>query len=221
MALTHETLRPTRQRRSQRSLEKILAALESLIEEKTFAEITVTEICRRASVAVGTFYDRVGSKEGLLEHLRQRIYADVVERLTQAFSERRWRDVELERMLTENAREMVALHRERQGALRAIIVEARRSPEFAAHAMQLNDVLMRIVGGAWLSHRDRFRSGDPEQLVRHAFLMAAGYLREAVIWDELWPAHDRDDDAVAAALAHLLIAFLIGPASLHAQHRQD
>lgn len=208
MQASTDKLRPTRQRRSQRSLERIVEALDALIEEKTFEEIAVTEVCKRAGVSVGTFYDRVGKKEALLEHLRQRFYVEIVAQIEQAYAPGRFADFSLAQMLAINAREMVALHRRRQGAIRAIIVEARRSAAFAEHARRLNRVLMQRVCAAWTEKRAGFRPGDPELLARQAFLMAAGYLREAVIWDELWPTRERDDEAVAAALEHMLIGFL-------------
>jgi AcrR family transcriptional regulator len=205
------SLRPTQQRRSQRSLERIVEALEALIEEKTFEEITVAEVCKRARVAVGTFYDRVGNKDALLEHLRRRFYAEIIEQLEQAFAPGRFDELSPREMIAINAREMVALHRHRQGAIRATIVEARRSAAFAAHARELNAVLMDRVSTAWLSKRDAFTPDrDPEQLVRSTFLLAVGFLREAVIWAELWPGQ-ADDAQITADFERMLVNMLLNP----------
>lgn len=204
-------LRPARQRRSQRSLERIIEALDELIEQKTFEEITVTEVCKRAGVAVGTFYDRVGNKDALLEHLRARLYIEIVAQIERAFALERFADIELRELLAINAREMVALHGARRGGIRAIIVEARRSAAFAAHAKRLNATLMDRVTSLWLSKRAAFREGEAAQLARSAFLMAAGFLREAVVWSDLWPG-EIDDEAVAADLELMLVRFLLPPA---------
>ena len=204
-------LRPTMQRRSQRSLERIVEALDALIEEKTFEEITVTEVCKRAGVAVGTFYDRVGNKDALLEHLRRRFYAEIVANIEQAFAPGRFDGVSPAGMLAINAREMVALHRRRQGAIRATIVEARRSAAFAAHARELNASLMQRVTAAWLRKREALWPGrEPEQLVRSTFLLAVGFLREAVIWAELWPG-EADDAQITADFERMLVNMLLGP----------
>ena len=130
-----DVLRPTRQRRSQQTLDRIVEALERLIEAKTFETITVAEVCREADVSVGSFYERVGNKDALLEHLRRRFYADIVEAITSAFDPRRFAGYELATVLRINAGEMVELHRARRGAIRATIVEARRNAEFGAHAI--------------------------------------------------------------------------------------
>jgi AcrR family transcriptional regulator len=201
-------LRPTLQRRSQRSLERIVEALADLIEEKTFEEITVAEVCTRARVAVGTFYDRVGNKDALLEHLRRRFYAEIVAQIDQAFTPSRFLDHSAPAMLAINAEEMVTLHRRRQGAIRATIVEARRSAEFGSHARELNALLMDRVTSTWLSKREAFAAGDPERLARSCFLLAAGFLREAVIWAELWPGQ-ADDASITADLERMLINVLL------------
>jgi AcrR family transcriptional regulator len=204
-------VRPTQQRRSQRSLERIVEALEDLIEEQTFEEITVSEVCKRARVAVGTFYDRVGNKDALLEHLRRRFYADIIAQIDQAFAPERFVAISAREMVTINAREMVALHRRRQGAIRATIVEARRSAAFAAHARELNRSLMDRVTTVWLSKRDALAPDqDPERLVRSAFLLAVGFLREAVIWAELWPG-PTDDAQITADFERMLVHVLLDP----------
>lgn len=206
-------LRPARQQRSRKSLERIIAALDELIEEKTFEDITVTEVCKRAKVAVGTFYDRVGNKDALLEHLRARLYVDIVEQVESLFAPERFVDLSLRETLAINAQEMVALHGTRQGAMRAIIVEARRSAAFADHARTLNRVLMERVTAPWLAKREQLRPGG-EALVRSAFLMAAGFLREAMIWSDLWPGRT-EPEALAAELERLLVSFLLPPTETH------
>lgn len=208
---TAAPLRPTQQRRSQRSLERIVEALEALIEEKTFEEITVNEVCKLARVGVGTFYDRVGNKDALLEHLRQRFYVEILAQIDLAFAPARFEGMSAREMITVNAREMVALHRRRQGAIRATIVEARRSAAFAAHARELNAILMQRVTGVWLSKRDAFaRDQDPERLAHTAFLLAVGFLREAVIWAELWP-EPASDAQIIADFERMLVHVLLDP----------
>ena len=57
----------------------LVAALIHDVVEDT--EITVQDICGRAGCSIGTFYGRVESKEGLLDLLRDRVYAEVKEGL--------------------------------------------------------------------------------------------------------------------------------------------
>ena len=55
------------QQRSRETAERITAAALSLLERKSFAELKVTEIARKAGVSVGGFYARFPSKEALLQ----------------------------------------------------------------------------------------------------------------------------------------------------------
>lgn len=206
-----DLLRPARQQRSRQTLDRIVEALERLIEEKTFEEITVAEVCRLAGASIGSFYERVGNKDALLEHLRQRFYVEIIEQVAHAFDAARFEGQSIDAMLRTHAHEMVRLHRARRGAIRATIVEARRSAAFGAHARTLNASLMDHVCGCWLARRDELRASPAEPLVRQAFLIAAGYLREAVIWDELWP-DPIGDQAIADTLGFTLTTFLTGRA---------
>src|SRR5579871_3811602 len=62
-------LRPAKQARSSRTLERILRATRDLLHEKEFEEITVAEIVQRAQSSCGAFYARFPSKEALLPAL--------------------------------------------------------------------------------------------------------------------------------------------------------
>jgi DNA-binding transcriptional regulator YbjK len=59
-------VRPARQERSQRTLERLLDAAEAVIGEKGFADASVGNICTRAGVSVGTFYRRFRDKHALI-----------------------------------------------------------------------------------------------------------------------------------------------------------
>ncbi|MCS7008000.1 MAG: helix-turn-helix domain-containing protein, partial [Thermoleophilia bacterium] len=60
------TVRPPKQRRSQASLERVLEASRTLLEEGGFDTFTIQDVSQRAGVSVGAIYARFGSKVGLL-----------------------------------------------------------------------------------------------------------------------------------------------------------
>jgi AcrR family transcriptional regulator len=62
-----------RQERSQRTQEKLLEALESLLQERFFEQITIQDLADEAGVAVGTVYRRFRNKEALLPVLYRRL----------------------------------------------------------------------------------------------------------------------------------------------------
>ena len=69
-----EWVRRPMQERSQRTLERILSAAETLILEVGFEGATVAEIVRRADSSVGAFYTRFKDKDALLRCLIDRFF---------------------------------------------------------------------------------------------------------------------------------------------------
>jgi len=61
-----------KQDRSKDTQEKLLTALESLLEERFFEQITIRDIAQRAEVSSGTIYRRFQNKEALLPILYER-----------------------------------------------------------------------------------------------------------------------------------------------------
>lgn len=213
---TPSALPQPQQRRSRKTLQRILDAFEGLLGEKTFEEITVQEICTRASCSIGTFYGRVESKERLLDRLRERVYAEAEAELSELFDPKRASDVALPRLLAEHARALVALHVARRGVIRALIVQARRRAEFATYTRQFNHDMLRRVADTWLARDHEIAADDPVFAAEQAALMAAGYLREAVIFGDLWPSRTTRDPTDAPAehartLCRMLTGFLTTP----------
>ena len=69
----NESVLTPRQERSQRTQEKLLEALESLLQERFFKQITIQDLADEAGVAVGTVYRRFRNKEALLPVLYRRL----------------------------------------------------------------------------------------------------------------------------------------------------
>lgn len=61
-----------KQNRSKNTQEKLLTALESLLEERFFEQITIRDIAQRAELSSGTIYRRFQNKEALLPILYER-----------------------------------------------------------------------------------------------------------------------------------------------------
>lgn len=74
MSLTHSP----KQTRSQQTQERLLQALERLLAEQYFDQLTIRDIAAEAGVAVGTVYRRFKDKEALLPVLYQR-YEDALQ----------------------------------------------------------------------------------------------------------------------------------------------
>ncbi len=69
--------------------------------------------------------------------------------------------------------------------------------------------MLGLVGRSWLAHRNRIAHDNPEHAVRHAALMLAGYLREAVVFADLWPpASSIDPEAITQTLHRMVLGYL-------------
>src|SRR5688572_1885607 len=80
--MTTPRFRPPQQSRSQATLDRILDAAETVLEEKSFSEATLAEIMDRAGVTVGAFYRRFPDKDALLHLLDNRFFAELHELAT-------------------------------------------------------------------------------------------------------------------------------------------
>ncbi|MCR9160641.1 MAG: TetR/AcrR family transcriptional regulator [Nannocystaceae bacterium] len=202
-------LRIPRQARSRETLRRILDAFEGALQDKTFEEVTVGELCERAECSVGTFYGRVESKDALLEHLRRRVYGEMQERLAELFDPQRGAAADLDDVVTEQLGVLLDFHIQRRGVIRAVIIQARRHPAFAEQTQLFNGAVLRLVKDSWMQHRDEITAEDPVLAAEQAALMLAGFFREAIVFRELWPterAFDRQKifDHSRAMLLHCL-----------------
>ena len=76
-------VRAPKQGRSRQSFERIIEATIELCRERSYDQITLTEICQRAGVSTGALYGRVTGKDELL----RAVQVQFLERLGEQFSE--------------------------------------------------------------------------------------------------------------------------------------
>lgn len=74
-------------RRSMKTKREILQAVHSLMEEKSFEEITVVDIVNRADISRGTFYLHYEDKYIMLEQLEELLIQIISTRLDEVFVE--------------------------------------------------------------------------------------------------------------------------------------
>jgi AcrR family transcriptional regulator len=70
--MTMELVHTPKQTRSQNTQEKVLRALEEMLGERFFEQITIRDLAARTGVASGTIYRRFKDKEALLPVLYER-----------------------------------------------------------------------------------------------------------------------------------------------------
>ena len=180
-------LRPPKQRRSRRTLQKFLEATRELLEEKNFDDITVAEITQKAGASVGAFYARFDDKEGVLEYLRGLFDAEVTGDVRRTLDAKNWDNAPLEVVVRELLQVLVKSHRHHRGTLRALVLRAlgsgpavepsREMPEALSPAKPLVDQILK--------RRGRINHPDPDVAVHLGLVMAASAVRERVLYPEL------------------------------------
>ena len=195
---THRTrLRSPQQARSRDTLRRIVTATRALLQEKTFDEISIAEITRRARSSVGAFYTRFPDKDALLDYLDELYMADVLA-ATDEFSQPNYlRGAPLAEVIAALIEQLVRFHRERSGLLRTLIVEARRrrGGSFSERTQRMTASVQGLLK-TLLSCRDEIGHPDPQLAVTLGFVMIFSAVRETILFPESLPEGAAVDDEV-------------------------
>ena len=207
-------VRPPKQGRSRRTLQKFLEATRELLEDKNFDDISVAEITQKAGASVGAFYARFDDKEGLLEYLRDLFDAEVTGDVRRTLDAKNWDDAPLEGVVRELLQVLVKSHRHHRGTLRALVLRAlaggsgvepsREMPEALSPAKPLVDQILK--------RRGRINHPDPDVAVHLGLAMAASAVRERVLYPEFGagtlPRTPSTDAVFVEELTRVFLAFL-------------
>lgn len=200
---------PPQQERSRKTYERITRAAEQLLQTRSFEGTSVREIVRAAGCTEGPFYARFGSKEGFLRHLEERM-AEEQRALIADVTGERWDRSDPVGSLRLLIREVVALYSSQRGVFRALVLRSRSDETLRARLDELGrDNLDRVV--KVIRYSMDVERPDPEFAVRFAILMARATLREAVLFDELWPADaSGQEERLVEEVSAAVVAYLEG-----------
>jgi AcrR family transcriptional regulator len=172
-----------KQQRSEKALDRLLAAAEALLEEKSLDAISVADVARRAGVAVGGFYQRFESKEALLRVLHDRYEAERTRALGETLAPGRWQGRPLAERVHGFARALVDLFRRRRGVLRSFVLRHWSQPGSTDPVvLRRLDSLYRDAAALFLERREEMHRPDPERAVRFALLSLVATCREAILF---------------------------------------
>lgn len=107
-------------------MNEALDATMELLEERSFDEISITEILDRAGQSAGQFYARFSSKEALFLELCRRFEVRVRDRVTAELA--RWRDLDRPERIRRLVRLVADLNIENRPLLRSLLLRLWRDP---------------------------------------------------------------------------------------------
>ena len=177
------------QERSRRTAERITAAALALLERKSFAEMTVAEIARKAGVSVGGFYARFPSKQALLQYFDATIVEGILASAERELDSRRLAGTSARGVVTTYIRLAVQKFRRHRPVLQQVALRSRTStdPHFRERVHAANAFLHGRFRALLEERRGEIRHPDPRTAIDLGLTFVSAAMREYVLFAEFRP----------------------------------
>lgn len=172
---------PPRQARTQQTLERLLDAAESLLRNKSFEDIPVSEIALRADTSVAAFYRRFKDKNGLLHALHERFCEEAIATADDALERGRWENANIREILDAVIPFLIDVLRRRETLQRAVYRIALSDESMFERAYRLRRHVMKGLSELLLDRRDEIHHPDPSLAVAFALAQAGALLTESYV----------------------------------------
>ncbi|MGI2171282.1 TetR/AcrR family transcriptional regulator [Shewanella sp. MF05960] len=202
------TIFQPKQRRSQDTQQKLIAALHHCLQDKFFEHISIKDLAEHAGVSVGTFYRRFKDKESLLPLLYQDFGHDLdlwVSELEQQHCN------DLTQALQYICQQTCQFLCSRQSIFRTLHLNSRLHSEIIASDKLVNrENIYQRISALILRHQSEITVIDKSQSADLAVFMMVSTLLDKVLYPTLTPAlaSKLSLDAFAAELPKVLVAYL-------------
>ena len=184
-AIRVRAVRSPSQPRSRLTLNRLLDAAEALLGDRTFDELTVTQVVRRANSSVGSFYARFPHKEALLGALYERHQQQMIAQLDEELSVERWAGVPLAVMIERIVERMVRLYRSQRGLLRALVLFGYAHPDWRyADERERGRLAVSRIAELIAERRRKLTHADPARVESLGVLSVLATLREVILFSE-------------------------------------
>jgi AcrR family transcriptional regulator len=202
-------LRRPRQARSEASLERLLAAAEAILDEKSFAEARLDEIAARAGLTVGAFYARFPGKEALLRALEERMVARMMAIAEGSRDAIASPTASLGVLVNQALRAAAHFYRQNRGLLREITRRARTDSALRGRLERANRRSLGAFVPALLGHRASISHPHPETAILFAIAFSTSTLRDALVFESS-PLRGRQwrEERLVAELTRAFLAYL-------------
>jgi len=211
--------RKAEQARSRRTRDALLAALESLLKEKDFAEIGVVEIADRAGVSPASIYRRFNKRDGLIPalfelQLQRQIEwyqcADVRDRLASLSGE----NVDLRTFLRGNAHLALLLLRDLEHLAKPTAIYGRMRPDLLQERIEemMKDAI-QSVREALEPYRSQIARLDDDRTIHMVAYFFQCIFNDFVLFRDrtVMPGFELTDEAFVTEIADFLYGYLTTP----------
>lgn len=208
-----QLLHKPKQLRSKDTQEKLLSALESLLEERFFEQITIRDIAQRAELSTATIYRRFKNKEALLPILYERYDQRLGE-----WASSIWQSKSLEEHCDLNSRinwvvkEHVRFYKESAPILRTLYIYNRLHGEISLPNAgdTRRHIYTILLNPIWECLEQKAQSNLNSNKVRCFILILVTTINERFLFDENKPSSvlKLDEKVVVSELTIALKAYL-------------
>ena len=159
-----EWVKPPRQARSHKTLERILDAAEALLIEKGAEAMTVAEVARRARSSVGSLYARFSGKDALLISVFERFLEQATATANRALDPTLWQRASLATIIEQTTAFTVRVFEERRHLIASLTIYAARSARIHGVVERLGNTIgeryhaLLCARGAAVAHPDPARA---------------------------------------------------------------
>ena len=171
-------LRPPRQARSRKTLDRIADAALTLIAEKGLDGITIAQVVSAAKSSVGSFYARFGGKEDLVRYLEDRVWSEAGRRWDSGIESGEWTKGPIERIVQELVGLLIALETEDAG--RRAALGSARGPAWLERGRAFHRRAMAEVQSILMPYSDQIDHPDPELAIGVGYRIVLAGIRELV-----------------------------------------
>ena len=208
MPVTHPFARAPQQARSAETTRRLLAAAAALLEERSFDDVSVTEVAERAGVTIGAFYARFGDKDGLLRVLESQMMEEFSSLADAQTAPQRWTGRAIEEALHEHHLSLIRAYRTHRGIARALVLRSHSDPQLRKRIEKLNQRNLPRVAGAIAKHC-RISNPSAQRALEFSLLTVRSVCRETILFKEGWPGGKQlSDAALARELTRMIVGYL-------------
>jgi AcrR family transcriptional regulator len=204
--------RAPQQARSRQTMERLLAATITLIEDQGLAGVTIPEIAAKAGLSTGSIYRRFADKDALVRAAFLQLLEEAQTINQASLPPNLFQGRSLDEALHALGRALVAQYRGRTGVLKALdqFLEIQADDAFRDHALDVTEASTRRLVTTLLPFSGQVVTGDPERAITFALLSAITLiemhkLHAPLLWRRILPL---DDEALAAEAAKMMAAYL-------------
>lgn len=198
------------QARSRETMTQILDAAARILENKTFEELTLSEVVQQAGTSVGAFYGRFKDKEGLLHALDERFFEEFERGVQALLSHPDWGMTPLRQIVRDLTCFLAETYNRQKGLLRSLNLKARLygDSRFKQREQRAWDELYPRFESLLLARQAEIRHPNPALAVRLGFEQLFFTLREILLWQPLRGGPDYDLETLVDELTRAYLAYL-------------